>query len=126
MRISIFFRWFDLWVGAYVDMPNRTLYVCPLPTLGLKVQFDSKAHEANVETLEYPPPGSFRREELVHRLCSLVDSVWSHFDRYGHEPNDCFCKAYVDDARFRSSGQALLWIESVVGRELSKERERCS
>lgn len=27
------FAWFDLWVGAYIDVKNRTLYVCPLPCL---------------------------------------------------------------------------------------------
>lgn len=29
------FKWFDLWVGAYVDRAKRTLYVCPLPCVVL-------------------------------------------------------------------------------------------
>jgi hypothetical protein len=36
-RVSVFFAWYDLWVGAYVDRPNRTLYVCPLPCLVVKI-----------------------------------------------------------------------------------------
>ena len=39
MKASVFFRWYDLWVGAYWDRSSRTLYVCPLPTVGLKVVF---------------------------------------------------------------------------------------
>lgn len=35
--IRPFFRWYDLWVGAYWDRANRTLYVCPLPMIGVKV-----------------------------------------------------------------------------------------
>jgi hypothetical protein len=30
---SLRFKWYDLWVGAYVDHASRTLYVCPLPCL---------------------------------------------------------------------------------------------
>ena len=38
MKVSAFFRWFDLWVGAYWDRKARALYVCPLPMLGIKIQ----------------------------------------------------------------------------------------
>lgn len=36
--MSIFFRWYNLWVGAYLDWPYRTLYVCPLPMVGVRIQ----------------------------------------------------------------------------------------
>lgn len=36
-RVVPFFRWYDLWVGAYWDRENRTLYVCPIPMFGLKI-----------------------------------------------------------------------------------------
>lgn len=39
MTITPFFRWYDLWVGVFVDTKNRTLYVCPVPMFGLKVQW---------------------------------------------------------------------------------------
>lgn len=39
MKISIGFRWFDLWVGLYIDRHNRAVYVCPVPTLVIKLQF---------------------------------------------------------------------------------------
>ena len=31
MRVSAFFAWYDLWVGAFVDVDKRRVYVCPLP-----------------------------------------------------------------------------------------------
>lgn len=31
MKLSFFFAWYDLWVGAYYDRKVRVLYVCPLP-----------------------------------------------------------------------------------------------
>jgi hypothetical protein len=37
MTITLFFRWYDLWIGAYVDVKNRTVYICPLPMVGIKV-----------------------------------------------------------------------------------------
>lgn len=32
------FKWFDLWVGAYLDVGAGTLYVAPLPCLIFTVQ----------------------------------------------------------------------------------------
>lgn len=42
MRIRPFFRWFDLWIGAYVDLEKRAVYVCPVPMLGLKIELSLK------------------------------------------------------------------------------------
>jgi hypothetical protein len=39
MTIKPVFRWYDLWVGLYVDLPNRALYVFPVPMFGLEIQF---------------------------------------------------------------------------------------
>lgn len=36
--VSPFFRWYDLWIGAYWDREAKVLYVCPLPTVGLKIK----------------------------------------------------------------------------------------
>jgi len=38
-RVSLFFRWYDLWVGAYWDRNARVLYVCPLPMVGVRIRF---------------------------------------------------------------------------------------
>jgi hypothetical protein len=41
-RVELHFCWYDLWVGAYWDAKKRTLYVCPLPTLAIVIQFRRK------------------------------------------------------------------------------------
>lgn len=43
MKVTGFFRWYDLWVGAYVDTKNRALYICPIPMFGIKIQFQKEA-----------------------------------------------------------------------------------
>lgn len=37
LRVKPFFRWYDLWVGVYVDTRLKAIYICPLPTIGLKI-----------------------------------------------------------------------------------------
>lgn len=44
MKIKPFFRWYDLWIGLYIDLPNRSLYFCPFPTIGLKISWSQ--HES--------------------------------------------------------------------------------
>lgn len=39
MRTRIIFAWYDLWIGAYWDRKKRTLYLFPVPMIGLAVQF---------------------------------------------------------------------------------------
>lgn len=39
MSVRPFFRWYDLWVGAYYDRASRALYVCPLPMFGIRLSF---------------------------------------------------------------------------------------
>lgn len=38
MTVSLRWAWYDLWVGAYIDLTRRRLYVCPVPTVLLTVQ----------------------------------------------------------------------------------------
>ena len=39
MRIRLYFRWYDIWLGAFWDRLNRTLYLQLLPMIGLKIDF---------------------------------------------------------------------------------------
>lgn len=57
MRIHIGFKWYDLWVGAYWDQKNRTLYVCPLPTLVLKFELGSLVGKPGLRDPEFPCQG---------------------------------------------------------------------
>ena len=37
IRIEPFFRWYDLWMGAYINLGRRAIYICPLPMIGVKI-----------------------------------------------------------------------------------------
>jgi hypothetical protein len=39
LTIWFFFRWYDLWIGLYIDRPNRTIYICPVPMFGVKIRW---------------------------------------------------------------------------------------
>lgn len=38
-RFEFRWAWFDLWVGAYIDRPNKAVYICPLPTLAFRISY---------------------------------------------------------------------------------------
>ena len=42
MKIHLFFHWYDLWVGVYVDTVKQTLYICPIPMFGIEVSWYSE------------------------------------------------------------------------------------
>ncbi|MDF2537432.1 MAG: hypothetical protein K0S76_453 [Herbinix sp.] len=37
MKVKLFFRWFDLWIGIYIDRSRKTAYICPIPMFGVKI-----------------------------------------------------------------------------------------
>jgi len=37
LNIKLQLKWYDLWVGAYIDKPNRTVYICPIPMIVIKI-----------------------------------------------------------------------------------------
>lgn len=39
MTPTPFFRWYDCWIGVYVDvnMGKRAIYVCPIPMFGINI-----------------------------------------------------------------------------------------
>jgi len=42
MKIEPFFRWYDLWVGAFVDTSKKAVYICPVPMFGVKIIWGKK------------------------------------------------------------------------------------
>lgn len=37
ISITPFFRWFDLWIGVFIDIKGKAAYFCPIPCCGFKV-----------------------------------------------------------------------------------------
>jgi hypothetical protein len=44
LTIQPYFKWFDLWIGAYFDTTLDILYVQPIPCFGLKVYLAGEKH----------------------------------------------------------------------------------
>lgn len=38
IRIRPMFAWYDLWVGVFVDVPKRRVYVFPVPCFGVCIE----------------------------------------------------------------------------------------
>lgn len=38
MKVSMFFAWYDCWVGLFYDQKKKTLYICPLPMVVIKLE----------------------------------------------------------------------------------------
>ncbi len=37
MRIKVYFAWYDLWIGAFIDRKANAIYICLLPTIVIKL-----------------------------------------------------------------------------------------
>ena len=42
MRISAFFKWYDLWIGLYIDIKGKAVYICPIPMFGIKIEYQRR------------------------------------------------------------------------------------
>jgi len=38
-KIRPIFAWYDLWIGCYYDQKGRKLYILPLPSVGIVIEF---------------------------------------------------------------------------------------
>lgn len=67
VNISVFWAWYDGWVGYYWDSLNWTLYICPIPWLVFR--FDTKMTGAEfVEALEKSPLSDESLENMLEDL----------------------------------------------------------
>lgn len=42
MTLRPFFAWYDLWIGAFWSTSTRTLYLMPIPMVGIRVQLGAR------------------------------------------------------------------------------------
>jgi len=37
MKVQLQFKWFDLWIGLFIDSKNKVLYMCLIPMVVIKI-----------------------------------------------------------------------------------------
>jgi hypothetical protein len=86
VRIRPIFRWYDFWVGAYLDRARHRLYVLPLPMLGVCIEWGPVHIDAKLTDVSasYSPPTDLAltvEERVRHGLDELGANVWPYFHR---------------------------------------------
>ena len=38
-NIRVSFAWYDIWIGVYVDKDRRRVYICPIPTILVRIEY---------------------------------------------------------------------------------------
>lgn len=59
-----FFRWYNLWIGAYIDRANKTIYICPIPMFGVKIAIKNNLIRKRVNV--YTGYGVYNPVALIH------------------------------------------------------------
>ena len=39
MTIKPIFAWYDIWIGIYIDLKGKSIYVFPIPMVGVKISW---------------------------------------------------------------------------------------
>lgn len=65
VTITPFFKWFDFWIGFYIDTEEKLIYFCPIPMCGLKIDFKVLYEEIE---MAFEPYGGFRCWLLGHNM----------------------------------------------------------
>ena len=77
VRITLSFKWYDMWVGAFVNVKKKCVYICLPPVVAWKLEFDKggmemiNASQAKELATSKQPSGSAARlirnaEKLIH------------------------------------------------------------
>ena len=116
MKLTAFCRWFDLWIGAFVDVPHQALYVCPVPMLGLKFSWamahnmttvqDSGVTDADCTEFDLPLYGYGTKDEAL----VLHDVLLQYLDKHCIDTNSATLQR---DMTFRISGTTLYEYEII-------------
>lgn len=64
MKVTLQFKWYDLWIGFFWDKKTRTLYFCPLPTEARKIIYESYKVLAGMLQKDYPDSKLYRQYNL--------------------------------------------------------------
>jgi hypothetical protein len=129
-RVKFIFRWYDFWVGVYVDRPKRNLYILPLPMVGVVIFFGSET-DAAVEEFREMVERQGRSAQIALLFRDQLRFLSERLDELRHEddPQVVFQRSclglpawYVEDllaGRIKATTPALRYIRET----LTKVRE---
>lgn len=40
MKIKLLFKWFDLWIGLFIDRKAKAIYIFPVPMFGILICYN--------------------------------------------------------------------------------------
>ncbi len=85
MKVSLFFAWYDFWVGLFYDQKKKILYICPLPCVVIKIEKKIKiiilggAGSQHILPLRASSPSSVKVQRQLFFPASRHDQgVWNH------------------------------------------------
>jgi len=68
MKIKPIFAWYDFWIGLFWDRKKKTLYIFPVPTVGLKCKMKKPKNTSNFsECVRY-------KEQELYIYCVECDN----------------------------------------------------
>lgn len=84
-KIKPFFKWFDLWIGAYIDKQQPAIYICPLPTVGVKiwreiVRLCNICDKPGIKTAVHTGDGWALQWECNNKDCHLEGDVIDYIE----------------------------------------------
>jgi hypothetical protein len=53
MNMKLLFRWYDLWVGLYIDTKRKILYIFPIPMIGIAINYKKIHRDWEFECVEF-------------------------------------------------------------------------
>lgn len=59
-KIKVIFKWFDLWIGLFIDRPKKTVYIFFIPMIGIIIEYETRCkycraftHQPDKECYKY-------------------------------------------------------------------------
>lgn len=75
MNISVKFIWFDMWVGLFIDIKKRCVYVAPLPCVIFIFQWGVHYYAKVSKARGYKVTYVFPNLSWFGKLCK---KIWGH------------------------------------------------
>ena len=91
MAVKPFFRWYDLWIGLFIDTKGKAIYICPVPMFGVKLTWPERWETPTGEWLTCK---QIEREgRIICSRCSraVIEDEWLGPD------NGCCLYCWEDD-----------------------------